>query len=147
MTSCPSLPVTFSVLALKVLHPRNHLSPGQTGMVGHPSSRTSCDSRGIQRQCSLVTITGTYVIHQNTTSGAAWLPGLLNWSWNRIVEPCKGVLPYKTCTCTSSSLLILLSSPIYTKLYSFTQRSPLKAQLGMCRTLPLSTGKVSEEHP
>lgn len=36
VTNSPGSPGTFPVLALKVPHPRNPLSPGQTGMLCHP---------------------------------------------------------------------------------------------------------------
>lgn len=37
VTICPNLPSTVSVLKPKVPNPRNHFSPRQTGMDGHPS--------------------------------------------------------------------------------------------------------------
>lgn len=41
---CSDLPRTSSILALEVPRPRKLLGPTQTGMVGHPSGRTSRNS-------------------------------------------------------------------------------------------------------
>lgn len=154
----PSLPKTFLVLAPEVLHPGILLSPKQTGMIGCPSSRTSCDSKGIQELCSLVTITGAYFNTSSTKTLLLGLHGSLDlWAGHgmRLFNPTNVYCLVKHKPIISILFQFLPSSPIHSKLYSFTQQRPPEAQchmrhlwvLGMYRNLPLSAGDLSEEHP